>query len=177
MSTEINTPTPQTSGDSSSAFRKHVGDYINGWVAAAVILPTAITLKEMPMYECQRSLLLTWTSLSCALILAFLYAGREFIPKAKSKVGRVVSILIPAVFIIATAYCGIKYYETLKGTAQYLIDSTGMGEAMQHLTIDRVPDGEALIVYYILTMVFAECAFFFMAFQEWHPKGTRDQAS
>jgi len=43
-------------------------------------------------------------------------------------------------------------------------------DAYKHVAIEDIHDGGHLIVYYILTMVFAESAFFFMAIREWRPK-------
>lgn len=157
--------------DSSDGLLKVFRDRVNGWVAAALVLPTAITWKGMPVYEQQRPFLVTYTALSCALILAFLFTSRSFIvrlSKAKSRIGTIGSLLIPFIFICATGYCGYEYHQVLLDTAHY-VGSSSLTEAMKSTPIDRIHNGLALMTYYILTMVFAECAFFFMAIRDWRP--------
>jgi hypothetical protein len=56
--------------DTPNGFFEYFKKYVNGWVAVALILPTAITWKGMPVYESQRGFLVTYTSLSCVIILA-----------------------------------------------------------------------------------------------------------
>ncbi len=151
-------------------FRTFFKEYVNGWVAAALVLPTAVTWKGMPVYEAQRSLLVTYTSLSCALILAFLFTSRAFIirlSKAKSRIGIIGSLLVPFIFICATGYSGYKYLQVLLDTAHYV--SSPLPDAMKSTPLDQIHDGMTLMTYYILTMVFAECAFFFMAIRDWRP--------
>jgi hypothetical protein len=171
MSSDSESPKPLTTRDTSSVFGFHFGRYINGWVAAAIILPAAITWKGMPVYESQRGILLTYSTLSCALTLAFLFTSREFIPKAKSRIGRIGSILIPLILIFLTAVCAVQYYETLDESSHTATTGTSLSDDMQKLPLDRIYRGENLIFYYVLTVVFAECAFFLMAFREWRPDG------
>ena len=123
----------------------------------------------MPVYESQRGILTTFSALSCALILAFLFTSREFIPKTKSKIGNLASLLIPLGFICATFYCGYEYVQTLIASAHYYKDQT-LTEAMKHVELNSIPGGIRIMTYHILIIVFAECAFFFMAFREWKPK-------
>src|ERR1039458_9241518 len=97
----------QRADDSPASFTDYFKTYINGWVAAAIALPTAITWKGMPMYESQRSILTTYTALSCVLILAFLfYARNQLTIKLKSRIGSIGLVLLPFALICATGFCG-----------------------------------------------------------------------
>jgi hypothetical protein len=175
MSSDSEAAKPQTTRDNSSVFGFHFSRYINGWVATAIVLPAAITWKGMPVYESQRGILLTYSTLSCALTLAFLFTSREFIPKAKSRIGRIGSILIPLILIFLTAICATQYYEALSHSVSYYENHVSLSEAMQSYPIDRISRGDELIFNYVLTVVFAECAFFFMAFREWQPSTVSSQ--
>jgi hypothetical protein len=153
-------------------FLAYLKAYTNGWVAAAVVLPTAITWKGIPVYESQRSTLVTLNALSCALILSFLFTSREFIPKTKTRIGRFASILISLVFIVLCGSSVATYLDLLDDSAR--IAQTDLGKGMRDLTMDQIPKGGVLMLFYILTVVSAECAFFFMAFREWKP-GNADE--
>lgn len=142
--------------------------YVNGWVAAAVVLPTAITWKGMPVYESQRGILTSFTTLSCVLILAYLFYSRDHllaIARLKSRMGRVGSLLVPLLLIGGTAFCGFRYIGLLTDSARYA--QMHLDEAMKTRQLEEIRDGTAMMVYYILTMVLAECALFFMAIREW----------
>lgn len=156
---------PAPGDQSPRGFLDYLGTYINGWVAAALVLPTAITWKGMPIFEDQRGILTTYTALSCALILAFLFSSRDLIPKFKTRIGQARSILIPFILICATAYCGYKYFTLFNDAIYYAKPS--YSDPVKTVSMGEIHDGTSLIAYYILTMVFAECAFFFMAFREW----------
>lgn len=160
------------------SFFTHWNKYVNGWIAAALVLPTAITWKGMPVYECQRPALTTLSALSCALILSFLYSSRDFIPKAKSRFSRLVTLAIPATLILLTATCGASYFDMLERSVPSKYNSFGdslplfpaLNDAMKNASLNQVNDGLKIMVSYLGMMIFAECAFFFMAFREWDPE-------
>ena len=154
--------------DGSTGFVDFFQKYLNAWVAAAIALPTAITWKGMPMYESQRSILTTYTALSCVLILAFLfYARNQLTIKLKSRIGSIGLVLLPFALICATGFCGYKYYDLLIQSQPYT--QRALGEALTKVSIEDIHDGTSILAYYILTMVFAEAALFLMAVHEWHP--------
>jgi hypothetical protein len=158
------------SGDASEGFLEFFKKYINGWVAIALILPTAVTWKGVPVYEAQRGLLVTFTGLTCGLVLAFLFSNRSIIrgvAKTKSQLGIVGSFLIPLLLIVATGYCGYKYVEVLKFAAQYYDGS--FTDALKNLEMNQIRDGNQIMAFHIGIMLFAECALFFMALREWKP--------
>lgn len=165
-STESDAPTPPN--PKRGGFFDFFRTYVNGWVAAAVVLPTAITWKGMPAYESQRPILTSFTTLSCVLILAYLFYSREHllaIAKLKSRMGRVGSLLVPLLLIGGTAFCGFKYIGLLTDSARYA--QMHLDKAVETRQLDEIREGTAMMVYYILTMVLAECALFFMAIREW----------
>jgi hypothetical protein len=132
--------------------------YVNAWVAAAIALPTAITWKGMPMYESQRGILTAYTALSCVLILAFLfYVRNQLTIKLKSRIGKFGLILLPLGLICATAFCGYKYHQLLVESASYI--SIPLADAEKTLSLEAIHGAGSIIVYYILTMVFAESRF------------------
>ena len=155
--------------DDSETFSTFFNKHVNGWIASALVLPTAITWVGIPMYEQQRTTLAAYTPLFCALVMAFLYTNRSFIAKisrAKSRLGRSGSLFIPFILICATGYCAYEYLHVLSCTGHYV---PSLPEAMKNTALDKIHNGMTLMILYILTMVFAECAFFFMAFREWQP--------
>jgi hypothetical protein len=153
----------------STGFADFFQKYVNVWVAAAIVLPTAITWKSMPMYKSQRDILTSFTALSCILVLAFLFFVRDQLTvKIKSKFGSAVVILIPLALICATGYCGYKYHDLLVASAPY--GQAHLNDLYDKNSLDEIHDGGYIIVYYILTMVFAESALFLMAIREWHPQ-------
>ena len=160
--------TTMTNNEESKTFIGTLTEHINGWVAVAIVLPTLVTWKGMPVYESQRATLTTVTALSCALILAFLFASRDFIPKVKSRIGHAASLLIPLALIIGTFYSIVQYLHYLKLSANICQESLSL--CMQHMQMNDINHGEDLIWYYIQALVLAECAFFFMAFKEWRPR-------
>src|SRR5215469_12597367 len=97
------------SKDGFNSFLTFLKNYVNGWIAAAAVLPTAITWKGMPMFDSQRPILLSLTSLFCALIMAFLFMNRDFIPRAKSRLGKIGSAII-AFGLIAASACSAGTY-------------------------------------------------------------------
>lgn len=151
--------------NNSTGFFDYFKTYVNGWVAAALVLPTAITWKGMPIFEEQRGILTTYTALSCALILAFLFSSRDLLPRFKTRIGTFGALLIPLALIGATAYCGYKYVALLNEAAYYA--QKPLSDALKTVSMGDVHEGTSLIAYYILTMLFAESALFFMAFREW----------
>lgn len=160
-------------GDGLRSFFTHWNKYVNGWIAAALVLPTAITWKGMPVYECQRPALTTLSALSCALILSFLYSGRDFIPRAKSRFSRLMTLAIPATFILLTAICGGNYFYMLDRSVPYSDNGRlfpTLNEAMKNASLNQIEDSSPLMAAYLGMMIFAECAFFFMAFHEWRPE-------
>ena len=161
--TEPDKPAPHD--DSPEGFFAFFRTYVNGWVAAALLLPTGITWKGMPIYEGQRNLLTTYTGLSCVLILAFLFSSRDLLPKLKTRIGAAASLLIPLILICATGFCGYKYVALLTESAYYA--QKPLSEALKTVSMGDIHDGTSMIAYYILTMVFAEAALLFMAFREW----------
>jgi hypothetical protein len=153
----------------STGFSDFLTKYLNAWVAAAIALPAAITWKGMPMYESQRGILTSYTTLSCVLILAFLFFVRNQINiKLKSRIGAIGLVLLPLILICATGYCGYKYHDVLVQSVPYT--QQHFSDAYKTVSMEDIHDGGSLIVYYILTMVFAEAALFLMAIREWHPK-------
>lgn len=161
--------TPETPDRGSTGFSDFFRKYLNAWVAAAIALPTAITWKGMPMYESQRGILTTYTALSCVLILAFLFFVRNQLAiKLKSRIGAFGLVLLPLVLICATGYCGYKYHDLLVQSAPYTQEH--LSDAYKTVSIEDIHDGGSIIVYYILTMVFAESALFLMAIREWNPQ-------
>jgi hypothetical protein len=158
----------QRADDSPASFTDYFKTYINGWVAAAIALPTAITWKGMPLYESQRSILTTYTALSCVLILAYLFYSRAiFMGRLKSRIGSLGLLILPLVLICATGFCGYKYYELLMDSVRYTPTTLSLAQAFSTLQMNEIHDGPSIIAYYILTMVFAESALFLMAFREW----------
>lgn len=155
---------PIPKDESSTGFFSYFRTYVNGWVAAALVLPTAITWKGMPMYETQRSLLTTFTTLFCSLTLAFLYTSYDLLPKFKTRIGTFCSIFISFVLICATIYCAFKYVAVLNESVYY---TSNQPDALKTLAMNDIHNGYLLIAYYVLTMVLAEGAFFFMAFRKW----------
>jgi hypothetical protein len=157
---------PEPSDRGSTGFSSFFQKYVNAWVAAAIALPTAITWKGMPMYESQRGILTVYTALSCVLILASLfYVRNQLTIKLKSRIGAVGLIFLPLVLICATGFCGYKYHELLVDSASYI--SIPLGDAEKTVSLETIHDGGSILVYYILTMVFAESALFLMAIREW----------
>jgi hypothetical protein len=159
--------------DSSEGFWTFFEKHVNGWIASAMVLPTAITWVGIPMYEQQRTTLVAYAPLFCALILAFLFTNRTLllkISRAKSRVGSSGSLLIPLVLICATGYCAYEYHQVLLCNGHYV---PSLPDAMKSTALDKIRNGMRLMILYILTMVFAECAFFFMAIREWQPSSIR----
>jgi hypothetical protein len=170
MATQVNgkskKPDPPNKG--SIGFSDFFQKYLNAWVAAAIALPTAITWKGMPMYKSQRDILTSYTALSCILILAFLFFVRNQLTiKLKSKFGSAVVVLLPLSLICATGFCGYQYHHLLVESAPYTQGQ--LVDTLQSVSIEDIHDGGSIIVYYILTMVFAESALFLMAIREWRP--------
>jgi hypothetical protein len=160
---------PASPDKGSTGFSDFFRNYLNAWVAAAIALPTAITWKGMPMYESQRGVLTTYTALSCVLVLAFLFFVRNQLNiKLKSRIGALGLVLVPFLLVCASGYCGYKYHDVLVESVPYTQEH--FSDAYKHVSIEDIHDGGHLIVYYILTMVFAESALFFMAIREWRPK-------
>jgi hypothetical protein len=160
---------PASPDKGSTGFSDFFRNYLNAWVAAAIALPTAITWKGMPMYDSQRGILTTYTALSCVLILAFLFFVRNQLNiKLKSRIGAFGLILLPFILICATGYCGYKYHDVLVESVPYT--QGHFSDTYKTTSIEDIHDGGSLIVYYILTMAFAESTLFFMAIREWHPK-------
>jgi hypothetical protein len=140
--------------------------YVNKLLAFAGLIPTAVTWKGMPMYESQRATLLSLTSLFCILIIGFLFMNRELIPRAKSRIGKFGSAFIALCLMGACAYCVVRYL----GLLNY---STGLwngseGDALKNSSPTEISNGGSLIVHYVLAMVAAEAALFFMAIREWN---------
>jgi len=161
------------SRDNPGGFVSFFRSYMNGWIAAAVVLPTAITWKGMPIFESQRGILTTYTALMCILTLAFLFFSRYLFfatSRLRSRIGSIGLFLLPASLIGATVFCGYGYYKTLLNSAHYA-GPLSMNEALKTLSMADIHEGTALLAYYILTVVFAEAALFFMAFREWKPSG------
>jgi hypothetical protein len=168
MSAEKSVQQQQRPSDNPASFTDYFKTYVNGWVAAAIALPTAITWKGIPIYESQRSILTTYTALSCVLILAYLFYSRAiFMVRLKSRIGSLGLLILPLVLICATAFCGYKYYELLMESVRYTPTTLQLGQALSSLQMNEIHDGPSIIAYYILTMVFAESALFLMAFREW----------
>jgi hypothetical protein len=157
----------QPRNDNPVSFFNHYKTYVNGWIAVAVLLPAGITWKGMPIYEDQRGLLTTYTGLSCVLILAFLFSSRDLLPKLKTRIGAVASLLIPLILICTTGFCGYKYVVLLTESAYYA--QKPLTDALNTVSLGDIHGGTSIIAYYIMTMVFAEVALFFMAFREWRP--------
>jgi hypothetical protein len=151
--------------------------YVNGWVAAAVVLPTGVTWKAMPVYESQRGILTTYTALACVLALAFLFYSRDLLTATRgvrSRLGAVGLFLLPLVLIGATGFCGYEYARLLKESAYYA--QKPLEEALKVVSMSDVHEGTSIIASYLLAVVFAECALFLMAFREWSPISHRKTA-
>jgi hypothetical protein len=161
---------PRSSSGGVKGFLSFLKNYVNEWVAAAAVLPTAITWKGMPMYTSQRPILLSLTSMFCALIMSFLFMNRDFIPRAKTRLGKLGSGIIAFGLIVATASCAGTYLDTLNQSTRYA--DTAQDVVLRTFQLDQIHDGGRLIVLYISIMVFAECAFFFMAFREFDARST-----
>ena len=163
---EIKPRDTKNEGDSKSFF-DHLKNQVNGWIAAGALIPTGITWKGMPMYEAHKSILLSATGLFCAFTMGFLFLNRNFIPKAKSSLGKIVFSLVVLMFIAASVFCFFAYYTTL----MHSIDSTSLpqDQVLRTFSINTIHDGTYLIVYYLLTMIFANCAMFLMAYRDWKP--------
>jgi hypothetical protein len=171
LNAEIESKGSSPSADYPSGFVDFFRKYVNGWVAAAVVLPTAITWKAMPVYQSQRGVLATYTALSCVLILAFLFYSRNLLiatENLRSRLGRLGLFLLPLILIGATGYCGYEYVQLLAESARYAQEP--LEEALKTVSMGEIHDGTLLIAYYILTVVFAETALFLMAFREWLPR-------
>ncbi len=165
---------PIRSSDNSGEFTKFFRNYVNGWVAVAVLLPTAITWKGMPVYQSQRGVLTTYTALTCVLTLAFLFYSRDLFAATRnirSRLGAIGMFCLPLITIFAAGFCGYKYVQLLSESAFYA--QKHVEEALPTLSMDQIQGGTSLIVYYILTVAFAEVALFLMAFREWKPREGR----
>jgi hypothetical protein len=122
----------------------------------------------MPIYESQRSILTTYTGLSCVLILAYLFYSRAiFMVRLKSRVGSVGLLILPLILICAAGFCGYEYYKLLVDSVRYTPTPLALGQALSTLQMNEIQDGPSIIASYILTMVFAESALFLMAFRDW----------
>src|SRR4029077_17719272 len=120
----------QKADGSPPSFTDYFKTYVNGWVAAAIALPTAITWKGMPIYESQRNILTTYTGLSVVFTLASLFYTRAiFMARLKSRIGSVGLLILPLVLICATGFCGYKYYELLIDSVRYTSPTLALGQA------------------------------------------------
>ena len=87
-------------------------------------------------------------------------------PRFRSRLGSIGLIFLPILLIGATIFCGWEYYDLLLKSAHYA-KPLSMNDALKTLTMPEIQGGSALLAFYILPVVFAEAALFFMAFQAW----------
>ena len=152
--------------DDSVGIIEFANKYINKLIAFAGLIPTAVTWKGMPMYASQRPTLLSLTSLFCILIIGFLFMNRELVPRAKSRIGKFGSAFIALCLIGGCAYCVVRYLGLLNYSTGLWNDSEG--DALKNSSPSEISNGGSLIVHYVLAMVAAEAALFFMAIREWN---------
>jgi hypothetical protein len=79
---------------------------------------------------------------------------------------------LPATFIVLTAICGGNYFYMLDRSVPYSDNGRlfpTLNEAMKNASLNQIEDSSPLMAAYLGMMIFAKCAFFFMAFREWRP--------
>jgi hypothetical protein len=111
----------------------------------------------------------------CVLVLAFLFYSRGIFlatVELRSRIGIVGLFLLPLLLIGAAVFCGYEYYLNLINSAY--LTQMHLEDAVKTVSLGDIPRGSALLAYYILTVVFAEAALFFMAFREWLPANQRE---
>jgi hypothetical protein len=147
--------------------------YVNGWAAAAVVLPAAINWLGMPVYDSQRAILRTYTTLACVLTLALLFYSRDIFAArtlGRNRIAFYVLKLLPLALLGGAVFCGFRYVDLLKESFYYA--QMEQEQALKTVTLVNIQNGTSIMVYYILTLLCAEAALFLMAFQEWM-RGTR----
>jgi hypothetical protein len=114
------------------AFARFFKNCMSTWsiVAAALPIPAA-SFRLVPSYKAQTSLLSTYTSLFCFLLLAFIFYSRhqlarwlfpKFFPSGPTKVQRRVVAILPAVFIVASLVCVFCYHAYLNGSVVHALN-------------------------------------------------------
>jgi hypothetical protein len=173
-------------------FAKFFKRYMNVSSIVAAALPIPVTaLGAIPTYKFQTTILSTYTSLFCFLILGFIFYSRHQLAKAmfpehfqKRRPSRVVNSmllvqrslvrLLPLILIIGSIFCAFQYQ-------QLLVSSVGRKVVAFDLPPTEVPDEEILkrglesqtpesrwlMIYYLGIFMMAEGAFILMAIQEY----------
>ena len=150
---------------------------ISAVVAAALPIPVT-SFKLIPTFPAQTSLLSSYTSLFCFLLLAFIFysrhsLGRTMFPEEHDISARIRALLVglaPAVLIIMSLGCVFNYHRILSTSALKLglyNSTSSMPEILPKVQLWEIPYGEALILWYLGIFVFAEAAFIMMALREY----------
>lgn len=160
------------------AFAHFFKNYMSVSAVVAAALPIPVTsFKLIPTFAAQTPLLSTYTSLFCFLLLAFIFysrhaLGRAMFPQDSYRIARIRAIVIgiaPAALIFASLVCVYCYHVWLSKSVSAVgsYSSSDSTEILQKLPLWKIPDGEALMFWYLGVFVFAEAAFIMMALREY----------
>lgn len=175
------------------AFARFFKNYMSVSAVVAAALPIPVTsLKLIPTYAAQTSILSTYTTFFCFLTLGFIFYSRHHIGRlmfpeildrgdihslSQFRVRRFKQALVaylPALLILCSLICVYFYHWLLDITLGMLggrsLTSTASTKASALLALPEtyeIPAGNALMFWYLGIFVFAEAAFVLMAMKEY----------
>lgn len=166
-----------------TAFARFFKQYMSASTVIAASLPIPVTaLKFVPTYGAQTRFLSVYTSLSCFLLLAFIFYSRHTLARwmfysagRRRRVSRVFVELLPLFMIVACA-CSIGCYHWLlqNSVQEAMLDWVRRGVAigsteqvLQKTDYMEIPYSIGLVVCYLGIFLSAEAAFVLMAIKEY----------
>lgn len=161
-------------------FARFFKNYMSISAVVAAALPIPVTsFKLIPTYTAQTSILSTYTSLFCFLLLAFIFYSRHALGRAmfpsSHRVRRQYRFraaavgLAPALLITMSLLCIFFYHVSLGNSVSTVRrpEVFSLETVMEKTPLWAIPNGEWLILIYLGIFVFAEAAFIMMALREY----------
>jgi hypothetical protein len=141
-----------------------------------------VTWKALPVYESQKGILATFTTLACILVLAFLFYSRHRFAASMLRLDPTLARglgWLPFLFVLLATVFGFAYFSTLQESlSANPRDPDYVRGVLDQTPLQSIPSGLGLMVCYILTFVTAETALLVMALREYVQDvlGLSDQA-
>lgn len=165
------------------AFARFFKDYMSVSSVVAASLPIPVTaLQFIPTYSAQTKFLSVYSSLSCFLLLGFIFYSRHtlarwmFRPltKSRSKFGAFIDLLPLGLIVGCGCFIGVYHWLLQNSIQVSMADWVRRGvaigstpEVLQKTDYMDIPGAPGLVACYLGIFLSAEAAFILMAIREY----------
>ena len=165
------------------AFARFFKDYMSVSSVVAASLPIPVTaLQFIPTYSAQTKFLSVYSSLSCFLLLGFIFYSRHALARwmfrplaqSRSKFGAFIDLLPLGLIVACASFIGVYHWLLQNSIQVSMADWVRRGvaigstpEVLQKTDYMDIPGAAGLVACYLGIFLSAEAAFVLMAIREY----------